>query len=86
MVYSLSEDAKDGKGTKQNTLRFQSLGLGARLDGLFHQSLGIGKVDKANNEEEDGDGDRLAVHAPIITCSPVYARGTSRKRSENIAS
>jgi len=68
-----SEDAKDGKGTKENTLRFQSFRLVARLDRLLGPSLGIGKVDKANNEEEDGDGDRLAVHAPIITHSPAYA-------------
>ena len=71
IVSILSEDAKDGKGTKENTLRFQSFRLVARLDRLLGPSLGIGKVDKANNEEEDRNGDRLAVHALII---PAFGR------------
>jgi hypothetical protein len=41
--------------------------------------------DKANDDGEDGEGDDLAVHAPIITHSPAYARGTPRKPSERIA-
>jgi len=84
-VCVVSEDAKDGKGTKQNTLRFQSLFLRARLDGLFHQSLLVEEVDDGAGEKDEGDESDLE-HAPIITCSPVYARGTSKKRSENIAS
>jgi len=69
----ISEDAEDGKGTKEEALTLESLGLVARLDRLLGPSLGIGKVDKANDEEEDGDGDVLAVHAPIIAHSPAYA-------------
>ncbi len=68
-----SENAKDCKGTKEETLALESLGLVARLDGLLGPSLGIGKVDKANEEGEHGDGDDLAVHASIIAHSPAYA-------------
>jgi len=69
MCCIISEDAKDGKGTKQNTLRFQSLFLRARLDRLLTEASI--KVDReANDEEENQEGSSLAVHAPIIARSP----------------
>jgi len=72
-VCSLSEDAQDGKGAEQNTLRFQSLFLRARLDGLFTEASI--KIDReANDEEENQEGGSLAVHAPIIARSPECAR------------
>lgn len=68
-VRIISEDAEDSKGTKQNSLGFQSLFLLARLDRVLTRE----DDDKANDDGEDGEGDDLAVHAPIITHSPAYA-------------
>ena len=67
MLYILSEDAQDGKGTKQNSLGFQSLFLLARLDRVLARE----KVDSSQGEEDDEEDDEL--HVPIITHSPAYA-------------
>ena len=64
MLYILSEDAEDGKGTEQNSLGFQSLFLRARLDRVLTRE----KVDSSQGEEDDEEDDEL--HAPIIARSP----------------
>ncbi len=70
MCVIVSEDAKDCKGAKQNTLRFQSLGLAARLDrGLITRE----DTHEGNDDGEDDEGDDLAVHAPIIAYPPANA-------------
>ena len=66
-VCSLSEDAEDSKGTKQNSLRFQSLFLLARLDRVLTRE----DVDSSQGEEDDEEDDEL--HACIIPHSPAYA-------------
>ena len=62
---SISEDAEDGKGTEQNSLRFQSLFLLARLDGLFGETLSIEDVDQGTRDEDDEEDEEL--HGCIIT-------------------
>lgn len=69
MVCIISEDAEDGKASEENTLRFQSLFLRARLDGFFHQALGVEDVDDGDGKKDEGDESDLE-HAPIITHSP----------------
>jgi len=69
MCCIISEDAEDCKRTQENTLRFQSFRLVARLDRLLTEASI--KVDhEANDEEENQEGSGLAVHAPIIARSP----------------
>ena len=68
-VCSLSDDGEECNDTEQNTFRFQSLRLATRLDRVLTRE----DDDKANDDGEDGEGDDLAVHAPIITRSPAYA-------------
>ena len=65
------ENADESESSHEETLALESLVLATRLDRLLGPSLGIGEVDKANNEEEDRNGDRLAVHALII---PAFGR------------
>ena len=60
MLYILSEDAEDCKGTKQNSLGFQSLFLLARLDRVLTRE----DVDSSQGEEDDEEDDEL--HACII--------------------
>ena len=67
MVRIISEDAEDSKGTKQNSLGFQSLFLRARLDRVLARE----DVDSSQREEDDEEDGEL--HAPIITHSPAYA-------------
>ena len=54
-------------------MRFQSLGLAARLDRGLITEASIEVDHEANDEGEDDEGDDLAVHAPIIAHSPAYA-------------
>ena len=69
MLYIVSEDAEDGKGTEQKTLRFQSLFLRAGLDGLFAlDPHSIEDVDDGEGHEHDGEGEEL--HGYIIAWSP----------------
>ena len=79
MLSIISEDAEDGKSAKQNTLGFQSLFLLARLDRILTRE----DHHEANHDEEDKQGNGLAVHAPIITPSPENARPTPRKLKRN---
>jgi len=84
MCCIISEDAEDGKSAEQNSLRFQSLFLRARLDRLLTEASV--KVDhEANDEEENQKGSGLAVHAPIIARSPAYARAETIFPPENFA-
>lgn len=73
----ISEDAEDGKGTKQKTLGFQSLFFLAGLDRVLTRE----DHHEANDDEEDEEGDRLAVHAYIITHSPGNASPCSGFRA-----
>jgi len=68
MLYIVSEDAQDGKGTKQKTLGLQSLFLRAGLDGLFGKTLGVEDVDDGEGHDHDGEGEEL--HEYIIAWSP----------------
>ena len=77
MLYIVSEDAQDGKGTKQKTLGFQSLLLLARLDRVLARE----DHHETDDDEEDEEGDRLAVHAPIIARSPGNASPCSGFRA-----
>ena len=61
MVCIISEDAEDGKASEENTLRFQSLFLRARLDGLFQQSLAVEDVDDGGGKKDEGDESDTAV-------------------------
>ena len=68
MLYIVSEDAQDGKGTKQKTLGFQSLLLRAGLDGLFGEALRIEDVDQGTRDDDDEEDEEL--HGYIIAWSP----------------
>ena len=72
MLCIISEDAKDGKGTKEETLALESLRLVARLDGLFEETLSIEDVDQGTRDEDDEEDEEL--HGYIITCCPANAR------------
>ena len=73
MVCIISEDAENCKGTEQNSLRFQSLFLLARLDRVLTRE----KVDSRQREEDDEKNDEL--HAPIIPHPPENASPCTEK-------